>query len=64
MLFILFLGSMSGVSSLSGYVDESDNYPQIVFSIITNFSDKSASVAREGIDDIVVLLTQLTNDSS
>lgn len=55
---------MSGVSSLSGYVDESDNYPQIVFSIITNFSDKSASVAREGIDDIVVLLTQLTNDSS
>jgi len=54
---------MSGVSSLSGYVDASDVYPQIVFSIITNFSNQSASVARSGIDDIVVLLTQLIPDN-
>merc|ERR1712232_869316 len=52
-------GTMSGVSSLSGYVDESDEFPQIVFSILTNFSDQSASVVREGIDQIVVLLSQL-----
>ena len=52
-------GTMSGVSSLSGYIDASNVYPQIVFSIITNFSDKSASYAREGADQIVVMLTQL-----
>lgn len=52
-------GSMTGVNTLSGYIDASSNFPQIVFSILTNFSDKSSSTVRPGIDDIVLLLTQL-----
>lgn len=51
-------GSMSGVSSLSGYLDVS-GYQPIVFSIIVNQSDQSAVVLRHAIDEIVVLLTRL-----
>jgi serine-type D-Ala-D-Ala carboxypeptidase/endopeptidase (penicillin-binding protein 4) len=51
-------GSMTGVNSLSGYV-ENAQVPTI-FSIITNFSSQSSSVVRQGIDNIVVLLSQLT----
>jgi D-alanyl-D-alanine carboxypeptidase/D-alanyl-D-alanine-endopeptidase (penicillin-binding protein 4) len=51
-------GSMSGVSSLSGYLDI-PGYQPIVFSIIVNQSDQSAVVLRNAIDEIVVLLTRL-----
>ena len=52
---------MSGVSSLSGYVDQTANFPEVVFSIITNFSNHPSSVVNAAIDSIVVLLSQLTN---
>lgn len=51
-------GTMSGVVSLSGYVNV-PNYQPIVFSIMVNQSQQPASVIRNAIDEIVVLLTQL-----
>ena len=51
-------GSMSGVSSLSGYLDI-PGYQPIVFSIIVNQSDQSATTLRNAIDEIIVLLTRL-----
>jgi D-alanyl-D-alanine carboxypeptidase/D-alanyl-D-alanine-endopeptidase (penicillin-binding protein 4) len=51
-------GTMTGVVSLSGYVD-SPQYEPLAFSIMVNQSEQQASVIRQGIDEIVVLLTQL-----
>jgi serine-type D-Ala-D-Ala carboxypeptidase/endopeptidase (penicillin-binding protein 4) len=51
-------GTMTGVVSLSGYVNSS-KYEPLVFSIIVNQSEQKAKALREGVDEIVVLLTQL-----
>lgn len=51
-------GTLTGVVSLSGYMN-APKYEPLVFSIIVNQSDQSATVVREAIDEVVVLLTQL-----
>ncbi|WP_414550061.1 D-alanyl-D-alanine carboxypeptidase/D-alanyl-D-alanine-endopeptidase [Anabaena sp. CCY 0017] len=51
-------GTMTGVVSLSGYVN-APNYQPLAFSIIVNHSEQPASVVRQSMDEIVVLLTQL-----
>lgn len=51
-------GTVSGVNSLSGYVD-SPNYETVVFSIILNQSDLPAKMMRPSVDEIVLLLTRL-----
>ncbi|MBD2608453.1 D-alanyl-D-alanine carboxypeptidase/D-alanyl-D-alanine-endopeptidase [Scytonema hofmannii FACHB-248] len=51
-------GTLTGVVSLSGYVNNS-KYEPLVFSIIVNQSEEKAKALREGVDEIVLLLTQL-----
>jgi serine-type D-Ala-D-Ala carboxypeptidase/endopeptidase (penicillin-binding protein 4) len=51
-------GTMTGVVSLSGYIN-SPNYQPLAFSIIVNHSSQPASIVRQSIDEIVLLLTQL-----
>lgn len=51
-------GTLTGASSLSGYV-KPPNYEPLVFSIMVNQADQSATVLRQAIDEIVLLLTQL-----
>ncbi|MBH8577320.1 D-alanyl-D-alanine carboxypeptidase/D-alanyl-D-alanine-endopeptidase [Nostocaceae cyanobacterium CENA369] len=51
-------GTLTGAISLSGYVN-SPKYEQLVFSIIVNQSEQPASVIRQAMDEIVVLLAQL-----
>lgn len=51
-------GTLTGVSSLSGYVPNSE-YNTLLFSILVNQSDQSSAMLRTAIDEIVVLLTQL-----
>lgn len=51
-------GTMTGVVSLSGYMNAS-KYEPLIFSIIVNQSEQPATVVRQAIDEIVVLLTQL-----
>ncbi|WP_414529777.1 D-alanyl-D-alanine carboxypeptidase/D-alanyl-D-alanine-endopeptidase [Nodularia chucula] len=51
-------GTMTGVVSLSGYVNSPD-YQPLAFSIIVNHSEQPATVVRQSMDEIVVLLTQL-----
>ncbi|KAM3093437.1 D-alanyl-D-alanine carboxypeptidase/D-alanyl-D-alanine-endopeptidase [Phormidesmis sp. 146-12] len=51
-------GSLTGVSALSGYLAP-PNYSPIVFSVIVNQSTSSATVQREAIDEVVLLLTKL-----
>ncbi|MEH1923027.1 D-alanyl-D-alanine carboxypeptidase/D-alanyl-D-alanine endopeptidase [Nostoc sp.] len=51
-------GTLNGVVSLSGYIN-APKYEPLVFSIIVNQSDQSATVIRQAIDEVVVLLTQL-----
>ncbi|HIK28368.1 MAG: D-alanyl-D-alanine carboxypeptidase/D-alanyl-D-alanine-endopeptidase [Oscillatoriaceae bacterium SKW80] len=51
-------GSMTGVSTLSGYVNPPD-YQPLVFSIMLNHSSQPASAQRQAIDEIVLLLTRL-----
>ena len=51
-------GTLSGAVSLSGYVN-APQYEPLVFSILVNQSEQPASVLRQAIDEIVVLLTQL-----
>ncbi len=51
-------GSMSGVVSLSGYIN-SPQYPPLVFSIILNQHDRSTSNMVKVIDEVVVLLARL-----
>jgi serine-type D-Ala-D-Ala carboxypeptidase/endopeptidase (penicillin-binding protein 4) len=52
-------GTLSGVSVLSGYL-EVPNYEPLVFSIMVNQSDLSASKVRSAIDEIVILLNRLS----
>jgi D-alanyl-D-alanine carboxypeptidase/D-alanyl-D-alanine-endopeptidase (penicillin-binding protein 4) len=51
-------GTLTGAISLSGYIN-SPKYESLVFSIIVNQTDQTATVARQAIDEIVLLLTQL-----
>lgn len=51
-------GSMTGVSALSGYLDV-PGYQPLVFSIMVNQSEQSLTTLRQGIDEIVWLLTRL-----
>ncbi len=51
-------GTLTGVASLSGYVNGL-NYEPLVFSILVDQSEQPASVVRQAIDELVVLLTQL-----
>ncbi len=51
-------GSMSGVAAISGYLNDPD-YEPLVFSAIVNQSDQSATVLRQSLDEIVLLLTRL-----
>ena len=51
-------GTLSGVSALSGYLDI-PGYQTLVFSIIVNHSDQSATIQREAIDEIVLRLRSL-----
>ncbi len=51
-------GSMSGVVSLSGYVN-SPKYPPLVFSIILNQHDRPTASMVKVIDEVVVLLARL-----
>ncbi|ARV59380.1 D-alanyl-D-alanine carboxypeptidase/D-alanyl-D-alanine-endopeptidase [Nostocales cyanobacterium HT-58-2] len=53
-------GGMSGVVALAGYVN-APRYGPVVFSIIVNQTEQPASVVRQAIDEIVVLLAQLQN---
>ncbi|WP_228058266.1 D-alanyl-D-alanine carboxypeptidase/D-alanyl-D-alanine-endopeptidase [Nostoc sp. LEGE 12447] len=51
-------GTLTGVVSLSGYINAL-KYEPLVFSIIVNQSEQPATILRQAIDEIVVLLTQL-----
>ncbi|MEH2306564.1 D-alanyl-D-alanine carboxypeptidase/D-alanyl-D-alanine endopeptidase [Nostoc sp.] len=51
-------GTLTGVVSLSGYIN-APKYEPLVFSIIVNQSEQPATILRQAIDEIVVLLTQL-----
>jgi D-alanyl-D-alanine carboxypeptidase/D-alanyl-D-alanine-endopeptidase (penicillin-binding protein 4) len=51
-------GSMSGIISLSGYVNSS-TYSPLVFSIMLNQHDRSTSSMAKVIDEVVVLLARL-----
>ena len=54
-------GTLRGVKALSGYLDR-PNRGTLVFSIITNQPiDRSSADVVEGIDDIVLQLSQLSN---
>ena len=53
-------GSMTGVSTLSGYLDV-PGYQPLVFSIMVNQSEQSLTTLRQGIDEIVLLLTRLSS---
>lgn len=52
-------GTLTGIVTLSGYVD-TPNYERLVFSIMVNQSDKPTRIMRNAIDEIVLLLTQLS----
>ena len=51
-------GSMTGISTLSGYMNAPD-YEPLVFSIMVNQSEQPGKVMRTAIDEIVVLLSEL-----
>ncbi|MFH7029965.1 MAG: D-alanyl-D-alanine carboxypeptidase/D-alanyl-D-alanine-endopeptidase [Heteroscytonema crispum UTEX LB 1556] len=51
-------GTMTGVVALSGYVN-APKYQPMVFSIIVNQTEQSATVVRQAMDEIVVTLAQL-----
>jgi D-alanyl-D-alanine carboxypeptidase/D-alanyl-D-alanine-endopeptidase (penicillin-binding protein 4) len=51
-------GSMSGIVTLSGYLNAS-SYEPLIFSILVNQSNLPAAEIRQTIDEIVVLLTRL-----
>jgi D-alanyl-D-alanine carboxypeptidase/D-alanyl-D-alanine-endopeptidase (penicillin-binding protein 4) len=60
-------GTMTGVNSLSGYVDHSlaadlraSTFPLTLFSIIVNDATVTSTAVRPIIDAIVVLLSQLS----
>ena len=51
-------GTLRGAISLSGYMN-APQYEPLAFSIMVNQSEQPASVLRQAIDEMVVLLTQL-----
>lgn len=51
-------GTLSGVTALSGYL-YGRNYEPLVFSIMVNQSEQRASIHRQAIDEIVLLLASL-----
>lgn len=51
-------GTLTGVSALSGYLDIPGFQP-LVFSLIVNQSNQSATMQRQAIDEIILLLTRL-----
>ncbi|PSF38140.1 D-alanyl-D-alanine carboxypeptidase/D-alanyl-D-alanine-endopeptidase [Aphanothece hegewaldii CCALA 016] len=56
-------GSLSGISALSGYLDI-PNGETLVFSIMINTSDQPNTNLRQGIDEIILLLSQLKKCSN
>lgn len=55
-------GTMTGISALSGYINANSDQP-LVFSILLNHSQLSASQQRDKIDRILLLLLQLNSCS-
>ena len=51
-------GTLTGISALSGYVNLS-NYEPLIFSILLNHSQRSASQQRAIIDKMILLLSKL-----
>jgi D-alanyl-D-alanine carboxypeptidase/D-alanyl-D-alanine-endopeptidase (penicillin-binding protein 4) len=51
-------GTLSGSSSLSGYLDN-PNFQPLVFSILVNNSEQPSLILRKAIDSIIILLSQL-----
>ncbi len=51
-------GTLSGSSTLSGYLDN-PNFEPLVFSILVNNSEQSSPILRKAIDSIIILLSQL-----
>ncbi|MUL35385.1 D-alanyl-D-alanine carboxypeptidase/D-alanyl-D-alanine endopeptidase [Gloeocapsopsis dulcis] len=51
-------GTMSGIAALSGYLNTA-SYEPLIFSILVNQSNLSATEIRQAIDEIVVLLSRL-----
>lgn len=51
-------GTLTGVSALSGYL-KTDNYGDLVLTIIVNQSSADSVILRNTIDQIILLLTQL-----
>lgn len=51
-------GTLTGVAALSGYLDVS-GYQPLVLSIMVNQSEQPVATLRQGIDEIVLLLTRL-----
>ena len=53
-------GALTGNVSLSGYLQPLD-YEPLVFSILVNHSDQHASVLRDRIDELLLLIAQLSD---
>ncbi len=51
-------GTITGVVSLSGYLKPA-NHPDVVLSILTNYSGASTTTVRGAVDEIVLVLTRL-----
>jgi serine-type D-Ala-D-Ala carboxypeptidase/endopeptidase (penicillin-binding protein 4) len=51
-------GTISGVVALSGYLTPS-NHPDVVLSILTNYSGATTTAVRSAVDEIVLVLTRL-----
>ncbi|MBE9109984.1 D-alanyl-D-alanine carboxypeptidase/D-alanyl-D-alanine-endopeptidase [Nodosilinea sp. LEGE 07298] len=54
-------GALTGNVSLSGYL-QPPNYEPLVFSIVINHSNQHASVLRQKIDELLLLVAQLRED--
>ncbi|PSB26753.1 D-alanyl-D-alanine carboxypeptidase/D-alanyl-D-alanine-endopeptidase [Stenomitos frigidus ULC18] len=51
-------GTIGGVVALSGYLTPS-NHPDVVLSLLTNYSGASTNTVRGAVDEIVLVLTRL-----
>lgn len=54
-------GALTGNVSLSGYL-QPPNYEPLVFSILINHSDQHARILRDRIDQLLLLIAQLSSD--
>ena len=54
-------GALTGNVSLSGYL-QPPNYEPLVFTILINHSDQHASILRDHIDQILLLISQLSSE--